>query len=134
MIEAIRIDEQVAKLVPIKGRGPQTTKAEVSQAFSELGVGDFLDCAVYLGSFDGEAGWERHMKGDELVQVLSGSTAFDIIEGEELQTLELEPGMLVVVPRTCWHRFRSAGGVTLLTATPRNDEEHMHVDDPRELA
>jgi mannose-6-phosphate isomerase-like protein (cupin superfamily) len=125
MIEAIKIDERVAKLVPIKNRGPGTTEEEVSGAFAELGVGDFLD---------GEAGWERHMKGDELVQVLSGKTQFDIIVGDDKQTLDLEPGMLVVVPRTCWHRFRAPEGVTLLTATPRNDEEHMHVEDPREIA
>ena len=57
----------------------------------------------------------------------------DIIVDDEKQTLQLEPGMLMVVPQACWHRFRSQSGVTVLTATPRKDEEHTFVDDPRGL-
>ena len=103
-------------------------------AFATLGIGDFIDCGVFLGSFDGNAGWERHLKGDELVQVVAGETEFDIIVADERSTLRLRAGHLVVVPQGCWHRFRSATGVTVLTATPRHDEEHTFVDDPRHMA
>ena len=131
MLQPIKIEDAVAALTPIKNRGPHTTEEDVVAAFSTLGTGDFRDCGVFLGSFDGNAGWERHMKGDELVQVVAGSTEFDIIVEDELQTLQLSAGMLVVVPQACWHRFRSDDGVTVLTATPQHDEEHMFVDDPR---
>ncbi len=131
MIEPIKVADRMAALSPIRNRGEHTTEEEVMQAFATLGEGDFLDCGVFLGSFNGNAGWERHMKGDELVHVMAGATQFDIIVDDEKQTLDLEAGMLVVVPRACWHRFRSDDGVTVLTATPQNDETHTFVEDPR---
>ena len=133
MIKPIRIEDEVKGLTVLTNRGPSTTEEEVMAAFSELGVGDFRDCAVYLGSFDGNAGWERHMKGDELVQVISGATEFDIIIDDQKQTLELDVGMLLVVPQGRWHRFRSEKGVTVLAVTPRKDEQHTFVDDPRTM-
>ena len=134
MLKAVKIDNEIAALTPIKNRGEHTTEEDVMRAFATLGTGDFRDCGVFLGSFDGVAGWERHMKGDELVHVVGGSTQFDIIIDDDLQTLDLSAGMLVVVPQACWHRFRSTDGVTVLTATPQHDEEHMFVDDPRSLS
>ena len=131
MIKAIDIHNVVSGLTPIKGRGEHTTEDDVMAAFEVLGEGNFLDAGVFLGSFDGNAGWERHMKGDELVQIVDGSTEFDIIVDDERQTLALSAGMVIVVPRGCWHRFRSADGVTVLTATPKSDEEHTFVEDPR---
>jgi mannose-6-phosphate isomerase-like protein (cupin superfamily) len=133
MIEAIKLDDKIAGLTAITNRGEHTTEADVEAAFATLGVGDFRDAGVFLGTFDGNAGWERHLKGDELVQVLAGATEFDIIVDDERQTLDLRAGMVMVVPQGCWHRFRSADGVTVLTATPRHDEEHTFVDDPRTL-
>ena len=133
MIKVFKIDEEIAGLTPIKNRGEHTTEDDVVAAFAALGKGDFVDAGVFLGSFDGNAGWERHMKGDELVQVVAGSTEFDIIVDDDKRTFKLSAGMLLVVPRGCWHRFRSEEGVTVLTATPRWDEEHMFVDDPRVL-
>ena len=133
MIKTFKIDEEITRLTPITNRGEHTTEDDVAAAFAELGNGDFVDAGIFLGSFDGSAGWERHMKGDELVQIVAGSTEFDIILDDDKRTLELSAGMLLVVPRGCWHRFRSKEGVTVMTATPRSDEEHMHVDDPRAL-
>ena len=133
MIRAVTIDQEIKDLTPITNRGPQTPEDAVEAAFATLGSGDFLNAGIFLGSFDGESGWERHVTGDELVQVVAGATEFEIIVDEHKQTLELSAGMLVVVPRGCWHRFRSQNGVTVLTATPQSDEEHMFVDDPREL-
>ena len=133
MIKVFKIDEEISGLTPITNRGEHTTENDVVAAFVELGSGDFIDAGIFLGSFDGNAGWERHMKGDELVQVVAGSTEFDIIIDDDKRTLELSAGVLCVVPQGCWHRFRSEHGVTVLTATPRMDEEHTHVDDPRNL-
>ena len=133
MIKTFKIDDEIARLTPITNRGEHTTEDDVIAAFAALGKGDFVDAGIFLGSFDGNAGWERHMKGDELVQVVAGSTEFDIIVDDDKRTFRLSAGMLLVVPQRCWHRFRSEDGVTVLTATPRWDEEHMFVDDPRVL-
>jgi mannose-6-phosphate isomerase-like protein (cupin superfamily) len=133
MVEPVNIKERIKDMAVLANRGEHTTEEEVEAAFATLGTGDFRDAGVFLGSFDGNAGWERHLKGDELVQIVAGSTEFDIIVDDDKQTLELTAGMLVVVPQGCWHRFRSADGVTVLTATPRYDEQHTFVDDPRTM-
>ena len=133
MIEPVILNDRIAALSPIVNRGPHTTEEQVEAAFATLGAGDFRDCGVFLGTFDGNAGWERHMKGDELVHVVAGSTEFDIIVDNQKQTLELDAGMLLVVPQGCWHRFRSEMGVTVLTVTPRTDEQHTFIDDPRTM-
>ena len=133
MITPINLDDRIKGLTGLSNRGEHTAEADVEAAFATLGTGDFRDCGVYLGSFDGNAGWERHLKGDEFVQVLAGATHFDIIVDDDKQTFVLTAGMVLVVPQGCWHRFRSGSGVTVLTATPRHDEQHTFVDDPRTM-
>jgi mannose-6-phosphate isomerase-like protein (cupin superfamily) len=133
MVEVASIKEFSDRLKPITNRGPHTTESEVSDAFGSLGQGDFRDASIYFGSFDGNAGWERHLAGDELVHVIAGSSEFDIIVDNEIEILALSAGDVVVVPKTCWHRFRSKDGVTVMTATPKGEEPHRFVDDPREL-
>ena len=95
-------------------------------------LADFRDGALFAASFSGASGWERHLKGDEIVQILEGSTRLDIIVGDERESHQLSAGMLLVVPQGCWHQFFSDDGVKVLTATPQ-PTEHLHVDDPRTL-
>ena len=132
MVDIIDIKELTGHIKPIANRGPHTTENEVFEAFRSLGVGDFKNADLYFGGFDGNAGWERHPAGDELVHVIAGATEFDIIMKDEIETLQLAAGNVVIVPKGCWHRFRSADGVTLMTATPKGEEPHLFVDDPRE--
>ena len=73
------------------------------------------------------------MKGDEIVQVIEGGTRLEVIVDDEIETHELVAGMLLVVPQGCWHRFTAEHGVTVLAATPC-PTEHLHVDDPRNVA
>ena len=73
------------------------------------------------------------MKGDEIVQILEGSTHLDIVVDDEIESHHLSAGMLLVVPRGCWHQFISEDGVEVMTATPQ-PTEHLHVDDPRTLS
>ena len=133
MVEVININELSKHIKPIENRGPHTTETEVFKAFKSLGRGNFKDANVYFGGFDGNAGWERHPAGDELVHIIAGSTKFDIIVGDEIETLNLQAGNVVIVPKAAWHRFRSKNGVTVMTATPKGEEPHMFVDDPRKL-
>jgi mannose-6-phosphate isomerase-like protein (cupin superfamily) len=47
-------------------------------------------------------------------------------------SLALRAGMVIVIPQGTWHRFRSAEGVTLMTATPFPSETiEDDLDDPR---
>ncbi len=127
-IKAVTIADALAPLQPLKMRGEHTTEEEANAAFAELAP--FRDGAVFAGSFQGDSGWEKHDKGDEIVQILDGATRLTIlIDGGE-EVLELKAGMLVVVPKGHWHRFHAPDGVTVMTATPQ-PTQHTFADDPR---
>ena len=131
MIKTIDLDRDLAGLVKLEGRGPHTTEEEAQASFMKLA--DFRDGGLFAASFSGSSGWERHSKGDEIVQIVEGSTRLDIIVDDEIETHRLTAGMLLVVPQGCWHQFISDEGVKVLTATPQ-PTEHLHVDDPRTLS
>jgi Aldose 1-epimerase len=44
---------------------------------------------------------------------------------------ELRAGMIAIVPKGTWHRFRSAEGGTTWSATLPGDHIELDVDDPR---
>ena len=129
MIKTVNLTTDLSGLVLLENRGAHTTEDEAQHSFTTLS--SFRDGGIFAAHFSGSSGWERHPKGDELVQILEGSTRFDIIVDDDMQTLELSAGMMLVVPQNCWHRFTSESGVKVMTATPR-PTKHLHVDDPRE--
>ena len=131
MIKTIDLGRDLAGMVTLEGRGPHTTEEEAQDSFMNLAK--FRDGGLFAASFSGSSGWERHLKGDEIVQVLEGSTRLDIIVDDERESHHLCAGMLLVVPQGCWHQFFSDDGVKVLTATPQ-PTEHLHVDDPRTLS
>ena len=128
MVKTIDLGRDLAGLVKLEGRGPHTTEEEAQASFMQLA--DFRDGGLFAASFSGSSGWERHLKGDELVQIVEGATRLDVIVDDEIESHELSAGMLLVVPQGCWHRFTSEDGVKVMTATPQ-PTEHLHVDDPR---
>ena len=131
MIKTIDLGRDLAGMVTLEGRGPHTTEEEAQDSFMKLA--DYRDGGLFAASFSGSSGWERHLKGDEIVHILEGSTRLDIIVDDERESHHLCAGMLLVVPRGCWHQFFSDDGVKVLTATPQ-PTEHLHVDDPRTLS
>ena len=131
MIKTIDLNRDLAGLVKLEGRGAHTTEDEAQASFMSLG--DFRDGGLFAASFSGSSGWERHLKGDEIVQIVEGATRLDVIVDDEIESHELSAGMLLVVPQGCWHRFISEHGVKVMTATPQ-PTEHLHVDDPRTLS
>lgn len=128
MPKAIDIQAELTSLTHLKNRQKDMPEKEVGAAFSRLA--EYVEGAVFTGSFDGESPWERHSKGDELVHVLEGQTTLTILGAQGDDILELRAGMLAVVPKSCWHRFSSPNGVTLLTVTPQ-PTDHSAADDPR---
>ena len=131
MVKTIDLGCDLAGLVKLEGRGPHTTEEEAQASFMKLA--DFRDGGLFAASFSGSSGWERHMKGDEIVQIVDGATRLDILVGDEIESHQLTAGMLLVVPQGCWHQFVSEHGVKVMTATPQ-PTEHLHVDDPRTLS
>jgi mannose-6-phosphate isomerase-like protein (cupin superfamily) len=118
----------------MRGRRPETLEAERQASGGFATLAPFGNGNLYSAKFQGAGAWERHPNGDELVQIVDGSTKMHIITEDGPQTHELTAGMLVVVPQGAWHRFESADGVSLMTATPK-PTEHLTVDvaDPRTL-
>jgi mannose-6-phosphate isomerase-like protein (cupin superfamily) len=131
MTTVVDLTGELAKLTMLRGRTPQTTGAD--RVGSSAQVAAYRDGSLFITKFAGKGAWERHLKGDELVHILDGSTTLDIVTGDgPPQSLALRAGMMAVVPPGAWHRFRSSDGVTLMTATPLpTDHIRVDVDDPR---
>jgi mannose-6-phosphate isomerase-like protein (cupin superfamily) len=88
-----------------------------------------------VGAFIGQAPWECHTSGDELLHVLAGETELTLTDDNGLERRRLEPGSVVVVPRGCWHRNSASEGVTMLYITPAEGNLHSWVEgDPRSEA
>ena len=73
--------------------------------------------------------WERHPKGDEIVQIIDGTTTLHVVRDGNSEAFKLSAGAFVIIPQGAWHRFESADGVSLMTATPQ-PSDFTTVDDP----
>src|SRR5512132_1881254 len=131
MLKAVDIKAELAGRPVLSGRDKDTTEAEDGHAFAVLAP--FRDGSIFAGSFSGESPWERHQKGDELVQILDGATTLTIMTAGGPQSFKLTAGMIIVVPQGPWHRLHSAERVTVLSATPQ-PTEHSRAEDPRAVA
>ncbi|PYM60356.1 MAG: cupin domain-containing protein [Candidatus Rokuibacteriota bacterium] len=131
MIKAVDIKAELSGRPVLGARGKDTPEAEAREAFAVLAP--FRDGSIFAGSFSGESPWERHQKGDELVQILEGATTLTIMTESGPQSFKLAAGMIIVVPQGHWHRFHSAERVTVLSATPQ-PTEHTRAEDPRAVA
>ena len=125
----------LATMPMMKGRRPESTEAErqASGAFKTLAP--YRDGNIYSAKFAGEAAWERHPNGDEIVQIVDGSCTVHLMTENGLESHKVSAGTTIVVPQNTWHRFQAPDGVSLVTATPR-PTEHLIVDveDPRTLS
>jgi mannose-6-phosphate isomerase-like protein (cupin superfamily) len=128
MIRAVDIRTELAGLPVLRERSGNTHADEVRAAFATLAP--FRDGSVFAGRFSGDTSWERHRKGDELVQILDGAATLTIMTDEGPRSFALRAGMLIVVPQGHWHRFEAPDGVTVLSATPQ-PTDHTAAADPR---
>jgi mannose-6-phosphate isomerase-like protein (cupin superfamily) len=125
----IDLTAEVAKLTMFRGRTPRSTIAE--RQGSAVRLASYRDGALTATKFAGKGHWERHI-ADELIHILDGAATLDVASGDGPRSLALRTGSVVVIPQGTWHRFRSADGVTLMTATPFPSEViEDDVDDPR---
>jgi mannose-6-phosphate isomerase-like protein (cupin superfamily) len=132
VLTILDIDAEFGKLKMLRGRRPETPEAEREGAFARLAP--YRDSAINVAKFAGEGPWERHVNGDEIVQVVDGATKFHIMLDDGPHTYELKKGMVVIVPQGKWHRFEAPDGVALMTTTPQ-PTQHLTfaIDDPRTL-
>jgi mannose-6-phosphate isomerase-like protein (cupin superfamily) len=130
MVMLINLTAELAKLKTLQGLTPQTAFEE-GEGFASLAP--YRDSAIFAIKSAGTTAWERHLDGEEFVQVLEGAATIDMVTGVgPLQSFEVNAGMIAIVPKGVWHRARFAHDTTLLTVTPtRTDFVKLDVDDPR---
>ena len=126
------INAEFAKLKMLRGRTPETPEADREGAFARLAA--YRDSAIGVAKFSGEGPWERHVNGDEIVQVVDGAATLHIMFDDGPQSFALKAGMVVIVPQGNWHRFEAPEGVSLMATTPQ-PTQHLTfaIDDPRTL-
>jgi len=135
VIAILDLKAELAKLNMLRGRRPEMTEADRKETGAFTTLAPFRDGNIFSAKFSGDGAWERHPNGDELVQIVDGSTTLHIMTDEGPQSYTLGAGMVVIVPQGAWHRFHSPEGVSLVTATPK-PTEHLRADveDPRTLS
>ncbi len=129
MLTITDLNAELAKLSMLRGRTPQTTAAEREEKRALARLMPYRDGAVFIAKFAGSGAWERHPKGDEIVQIINGTTTLHVIRDSRSEAFTLSAGAFVVIPQGAWHRFESAEGVSLMTATPQ-PSEFTTLDDP----
>ena len=127
MITIVDLKAELGKLAMLRDRRPEMLETERRESGAFATLAPFRDGNIFSAKFSGNGAWERHPNGEELVQIVEGSTRLHIITDDGPQTHELRAGMLVVVPQGAWHRFEAPDGVCLMTATPK-PTEHLTVD------
>jgi len=134
MITILDLKTEFAKLTLLPGRTPEMTEVQRKGSRGFATLAPFRDGNIFSAKFAGNGAWERHPNGDELVQIVDGSATLHMMTEEGPQSYAVSAGMIVIVPQGTWHRFHSADGVSVLTATPK-PTEHLTVDieDPRTL-
>ena len=125
MVDVIDLKAEFEKLTMLTGRTPTSTEGERAKAFGR--VAQYRDGAIFTAKFAGKSAWERHPQGDEIVQIVDGTTTLHLIAAEGRQSLYLRAGMMAIVPRNAWHQFDAPDGVCVMTATPQ-PTEHVRED------
>ena len=123
------LNAEFAKLKMLGGRTPQTTAAEREENRALARLMPYKDGTIFITKFAGSGEWERHPKGEEIVQIIDGATTLHLISDGHSEAFTLSAGALVIIPQGAWHRFESADGVSLMTATAQ-PTDHTTVDDP----
>ena len=125
----IDLNAELAKLTMFRGLTPTTTRAE--RRGSATLLGPYRDGILFAGKDAGTSHWEDHAE-DELVHVLDGTKVLDIVcDDGPPKSFEVRAGMIAIVPKGTWHRFRSTEGGTIWSATLPGDHIELDVDDPR---
>ncbi len=126
-VSAIDIEAAFASLTAVKDRTPASSGPAFDAAFDTLAHTE--NGGVFAASFTGTSAWERHLNGDELVQIIKGSATVTVLHHGDENTLEMAAGMFTIVPRGAWHRFHAPKGVEVMTMTPQ-PTEHWREDNP----
>src|ERR1700756_5000444 len=94
MIAIIDLKTELEKLNMLRERRPEMTEVERKESGGFATLAPFRDGNIFSAKFSGGGAWERHPNGDELVQVVDGSTTLHIMTEGGLQSHRLSAGMV----------------------------------------
>jgi hypothetical protein len=80
VLTILDLNAEMAKLKMLRGRTPETPEADRKGAFARLAP--YRDSAISVAKFSGEGPWERHINGDEIVQVVDGAATLHVMFDE----------------------------------------------------
>lgn len=120
--QPVDLSKAVAELEHLGNRKP-TTDAQPHDKWAAK-VSDYRDGGIFVVDYAGSSEWERHGVGDELVQVIEGSTTMTMhVDGQD-QATTMSAGQFIIVPQGVWHRFDTPEGAKIMTITPQ-PTDHM---------
>ena len=129
MLAITDLNAELAKLNMSRGRTSQTTAAQREESQSFACLMPYRDGSIFITKFAGSGHWERHPKGDEIVQIIDGTTTLHVVSDGCSEAFNLSAGSFLIIPQGAWHRLESADGVSLMTATPQ-PSDFSSGDDP----
>jgi len=92
MLTITDLNAEFAKLSLLRGRTPQTTAAEREEKRALARLMPYRDGTVFIAKFVGSGAWERHPKGDEIVQIIDGTTTLHVIRDSLSEAFTLGAG------------------------------------------
>ena len=79
MLTITDLNAEFLKLDMLRGRTRQTTAAERAESRSLARLMPYRDGTIFITKFAGGGAWERHPNGDELVQIIDGTTILHVV-------------------------------------------------------
>ena len=85
MTAILDLKGQLEKMPMMRGRRPESTEAERKATGAFVTLAPYRDGNIYSAKFQGEAAWERHPNGDELVQIIDGACTMHLMTDNGLE-------------------------------------------------
>ena len=105
MLAITDLNAEFAKLKMSRGRTSQTTAPEREESRSFARLMPYRDGTIFITKFAGAGHWERHPKGDEIVQIIDGTTTLHVVSDGRSEAFNLSAGAFLIIPQGAWHRF-----------------------------
>lgn len=81
-------------------------------------MGSYEGGSTWVGKWQGESPWERHVQGDEFLHVLKGDVEVVVLTSSGKISKNVREGNIFVVPKNHWHKQIARSEVIVLGATP----------------
>ena len=96
MVDIIDLKSKLAEMPMMRGRRPESTEVERKATGAFVTLAPYRDGNIYSAKFSGEAAWERHPNGDELVQIVDGACTMHLMTENGPESHEVTAGTTVV--------------------------------------